>query len=129
MRRTLYEQLYVRALAQEIAERRRWADLTQPQLAARIGAHASSISRYESGAQDIPSGRLAAIADAVGVPLSSLVAICAARADAARLLHERITRERANRRAAAAGTRDRAAPAHGRDSRSGSSATTSRLSR
>lgn len=116
MRRSLYEQLYVRALGQKIADLRDEAEITQPQLAARIGSHASSISRYESGRQDIPSGRLAAIADAVGIPVSALVAIADERARAALLLHERIRKRNADQRAegtnqgdpGAAGRRDRA---------------------
>lgn len=55
-----------------IAEWRERRNLTQEQLAARIGSTKSSISRWETGERDITLGALSAVAEAIGCAVPDL---------------------------------------------------------
>ena len=58
-------------LGQRIREARVAAELTQPELAARVGLkHPQSISNYERGTAEVPAERLRRIATATSKPLS-----------------------------------------------------------
>jgi transcriptional regulator with XRE-family HTH domain len=62
-----------RALGHRIAALRVAADLSQDQLAARIGMERRSIQRYEGGTRDPRYTDLLLIADALRVPVAQLV--------------------------------------------------------
>lgn len=57
-----------------IKELRETAGLTQSDLALRLGASQSSLSRLEDGTRSITAQQLVQISDALAVPLSRLVA-------------------------------------------------------
>lgn len=62
-----------RELGHRIAVRRRELELSQDQLADRIGMERRSVQRYEAGTRDPAYGDLLLIARALEVPLSELV--------------------------------------------------------
>jgi transcriptional regulator with XRE-family HTH domain len=60
-------------LGQRLAAARRTVQLSQDQLADRVGVERRTIQRYESGERDPRYTDLLLIADAIGVPLADLV--------------------------------------------------------
>jgi transcriptional regulator with XRE-family HTH domain len=63
-------------IGQRIAQARNAADLTQQQLAERIGIEtAQTVSRYERGETEVKTKRLRRIAEATGQPLSFFIQI------------------------------------------------------
>lgn len=59
----------VRLIARKTAERRALLGLRQKQLAAVCGVSTAMISKYESGASDIPAAQLWRLAAILGVPI------------------------------------------------------------
>jgi transcriptional regulator with XRE-family HTH domain len=57
-------------VANRIRAARQDADLTQAELAERVGVPQSSVSRWESGEVDPTTGKLAQIAHATGKPFA-----------------------------------------------------------
>lgn len=67
------QKAFLRTLGKRLADVRREQGLTQGQLAERSQCSQQSIAEYESGRLNIPVGRLADIADALGVDMCDLV--------------------------------------------------------
>ena len=61
-------------VGKRIAARRKELDMTQAQLAKKVGIGKSSINRYENDTGDLPLSRAQAIADALECRLSDLMA-------------------------------------------------------
>jgi transcriptional regulator with XRE-family HTH domain len=63
-------------LGRLIRQAREDADLTQPQLAEKIGlSHPQSISKYERGLTEVPAKRLRRIAEITGKPVSFFLGV------------------------------------------------------
>lgn len=67
------EGLFAKRLGRSLAQQRAAADLTQEQVAERIGVEQETISRFERGATIPPLIRLVDLADLYSVPLDALV--------------------------------------------------------
>lgn len=60
---------------QRIREARKAAGITQDELAKKLGVNRATISKYETGAIDLPSSQLQRLADALGVHVLELVGV------------------------------------------------------
>lgn len=67
------QKTFLSNLGKRLAELRREQGLTQGQLAERSQCSQQSIAEYETGRLNIPVGRLASIADALGVGVDELL--------------------------------------------------------
>ena len=61
--------VHAKAVGRELAHARREAQLTQAQLADRLGVGRSYVARVESGTDNLTIGQLAHLADALGAQL------------------------------------------------------------
>jgi transcriptional regulator with XRE-family HTH domain len=68
------EQPYFQALGQRIAKARSAADLTQVQLAERLGLSQPQLAFYEVGKRRVPVSLLPGLAKALGVSIETLIA-------------------------------------------------------
>jgi transcriptional regulator with XRE-family HTH domain len=68
------EQPYFQALGQRIAKARAAADLTQVQLAERLGISQPQLAFYEVGKRRVPVSMLPGLAKALGVSIEALIA-------------------------------------------------------
>jgi transcriptional regulator with XRE-family HTH domain len=74
------EGLFAKRLGRALAKQRAVANLTQEQVAERIGVEQETISRFERGATIPPLLRLVDLADLYNIPLDALVRAGSARA-------------------------------------------------
>ena len=58
---------FLKELGQRIADLRKDADLTQAQLANKVGVSQQIIASYENGKRNFPVARLLEVADVLGV--------------------------------------------------------------
>jgi len=64
---------YHQQLAEVLREARQRADLTQSELAERVGCSVRAISQYERGSGDISAAHLARLAEELGIPLTQVM--------------------------------------------------------
>jgi len=73
MRRTTFRELQER-LCELLVEERKEADLTQREVAKRLGVYASYVSKYENGERRLDVVEFLAVAEAIGFDPKEIIA-------------------------------------------------------